>query len=149
MPQVYDSFITLDEDIRLVWPSRLSLLNIVFLINRYMPVLVFGGCVYVFTSLTGSETNHKQAIYAVDGAVGLIYCISEFILYVRAYAVWGCTRRMLFFARDCSRDRMRNYGIFYRRFHAFWNSHRWLRFGLDNRLPGEDHMGSFSRLNNL
>lgn len=36
--QVYDYILTFSDEKRLVWPSRRSIIKVVFLLNRYLPI---------------------------------------------------------------------------------------------------------------
>ncbi|KAI5122678.1 hypothetical protein M0805_007938 [Coniferiporia weirii] len=71
---VYDYALTFEEEKRLVWPSRLSLAKTAFVLNRYIPFFTLPGLLYTMNLA--------------------IYFIAEFILYLRAYAVWGGDRRV-------------------------------------------------------
>ncbi|KAH8110230.1 hypothetical protein DFH11DRAFT_817171 [Phellopilus nigrolimitatus] len=42
---VYDYLITLSDEKRLIWPSRLNAVKIVFLLNRYLPLIALPGLV--------------------------------------------------------------------------------------------------------
>lgn len=44
--QVYDYLLTFADERRLVWPSRLSLMKVIFFCNRYLPFVASIGMMY-------------------------------------------------------------------------------------------------------
>ncbi|KAH8118111.1 hypothetical protein DFH11DRAFT_1741131 [Phellopilus nigrolimitatus] len=83
----YDYFITVDEEILLVWPSRLTFPKVVFFLNRYLPFVttILGAYLTVFT------TNYnlcENVFIASTVIICIVYIIAEVILFMRAYAIW-------------------------------------------------------------
>jgi len=91
----YDYCLTFDEEKRLVWPSRFSLPKIVFLLNRYLLFIGLGGLVRILVVTPTTSSICKPAFLGFGSVTEFSYLIAEFILYMRAYAIWGGTRAML------------------------------------------------------
>jgi len=93
---VYDFALTFDEEKRMVWPTRLSLPKVLFLLNRYLPFIGVSGLVYVVVLDSSNMSRRcRTGFIASSFIVFGGYVIAELILFVRAYAVYGCTRAML------------------------------------------------------
>ncbi|KAI5119984.1 hypothetical protein M0805_004429 [Coniferiporia weirii] len=89
---VYDYLITFEDEKRFVWPSRLSIVKVAFFLNRYMPFIALVCDVYE----PSKDLNICKPLFiGIYGAATVGYCAAEFILYARAYAVWGCSRLVL------------------------------------------------------
>ncbi|EJD07819.1 uncharacterized protein FOMMEDRAFT_164682 [Fomitiporia mediterranea MF3/22] len=111
----YDYLLTIGREKELIWPSRISVVKILFLLNRYVPFVGISGATYVLISLDTSAHSQKcvPAFWVFGGTpgsprilptndllnyAGMViaeYVFAELILYTRAYAVWGCTRPAL------------------------------------------------------
>lgn len=93
---VYDYALTFDEEKRLVWPTRLSLPKVLFLLNRYLPFAGSVGLIYVVVLDPFRANNMCRAGFLAFASILFVnYVIAELILYVRTYAIFGCTRPML------------------------------------------------------
>ncbi|TDL25240.1 hypothetical protein BD410DRAFT_632978 [Rickenella mellea] len=92
---IWDYLITLPDEVALIWPSSWNISKSLFLLNRYLAfvdpimliqVLIFDDdaklCIYHFRIL---------AWFCIAGFV-----VGQFILILRAYAVWGAQYNRLF-----------------------------------------------------
>jgi len=95
---LYEYSLTFEDERRLIWPIKWSITKLIYVANRYTPFVGISGLVYV---LLGFPVHHsikcKPPFLIACGFIFFSYVIAEFILYLRAYAVWGCTRRMFIF----------------------------------------------------
>ncbi|KAH9849411.1 hypothetical protein C2E23DRAFT_390619 [Lenzites betulinus] len=85
---------TFSNEVRLIWPSPLSMMKIIFFINRYMPVLdvTLGLLVPVVVR------THETCVIMWPIVVSLYPMgsfVSEVILMVRTVALWGFNRVIL------------------------------------------------------
>ncbi|KAL5489762.1 hypothetical protein ACEPAI_4594 [Sanghuangporus weigelae] len=79
---IYDVFfVTFDQEVTLVWPSRWSLGKTLFFLNRYLPF------VDTFLSLHHSDDSLDRKEYCPWLTV-VGTCISETILMIRTSAIW-------------------------------------------------------------
>ncbi|KAL5489765.1 hypothetical protein ACEPAI_4597 [Sanghuangporus weigelae] len=79
---IYDVFfVTFDQEVTLVWPSRWSLGKTLFFLNRYLPF------VDTFLSLHHSHYSLDRKEYC-PWLVVVGICISEVILMIRTSAIW-------------------------------------------------------------
>ncbi|EIW55762.1 uncharacterized protein TRAVEDRAFT_73558 [Trametes versicolor FP-101664 SS1] len=82
---------TLSDEIALVWPSRLSAMKVIFLVNRYMPIVdvSLGNAV-----ILGVRTHQTCSVMwpLVVALYPLGSFISEIILMVRTVALWNFSR---------------------------------------------------------
>ncbi|KAF7305600.1 hypothetical protein HMN09_00813200 [Mycena chlorophos] len=90
----YDWFLTLDREISAIWSNPRSIGTVVFLVNRYLPfvdILVSTTSRFQFLSPESCLVRNKFV-----GWMSLIgICISEGILLLRTYAIWGRSRTVL------------------------------------------------------
>jgi len=77
---IYDYLLTLDDEIQLIWPSRLLVAKLVFFINRYLPFIAVGGLLYVVVITPPDAMSMCRSVFLIFGV----------ILYMRAYAIWEC-----------------------------------------------------------
>jgi len=90
----YDCALTFADEVRLVWSSRLSLVKILFFLNRLLafasPVLIFlihpGG---------GNPKSCKNMIIAVAYVQYSIFVNSQLMLSTRVYAIWNFDKKVL------------------------------------------------------
>ncbi|KAJ3562216.1 hypothetical protein NP233_g9714 [Leucocoprinus birnbaumii] len=83
---VFDWLVTLDLEVSLVWNSRWTITKIVYLINRYLPVLDFS-LPYYFRS---SRNQTDACMLTLKASIPLY--IAEYTLAIRTCAVWGNQR---------------------------------------------------------
>ncbi|KAI5116555.1 hypothetical protein M0805_000466 [Coniferiporia weirii] len=79
---VYDYLVSLEEEIRLVWPSKLSFAKLVFLLNRYLPFSTAISATYAILFLRA---------YAVWGKSPIVYWLLIFIFLGEAAGAYYTT----------------------------------------------------------
>ncbi|PPR00746.1 hypothetical protein CVT24_000800 [Panaeolus cyanescens] len=88
---VWDYLITLDLEVNLVWRSRMSYLKIIYLIQRYLPLLdtVYLG---IRNSVMFNPRADACAITVISQSVLMLVGMmsSEVILTKRTWAAWDC-----------------------------------------------------------
>jgi len=95
---IYDYCLTFDDEKRLIWPSRFSFSKLIFFVNRYMPIVAIGSIVPLLIGVPFDNIDVCKPIFLVFcGMMEGTYITAEVILYMRAYAVWGCKRSILVF----------------------------------------------------
>ncbi|EJD06729.1 uncharacterized protein FOMMEDRAFT_165443 [Fomitiporia mediterranea MF3/22] len=93
---IYDYFCTLDDEIRLVWKSRLSVVKCVFFVNR---ICAFTSAIIgVYLFLLNSNGEKCVNVLTASSLINTsIFITGEIILFMRVYAIWGCRRPIAFF----------------------------------------------------
>ncbi|KAF8997465.1 hypothetical protein BDQ17DRAFT_1363170 [Cyathus striatus] len=98
---IFDYFLTLRMEISYIWKSqsRLSLLDILYLVTRYLPianlVLTYKYDI-AFTSPT-TDSHSCPVIFAANGWLSLVgVALAEIVLSLRTWALWGKDRRVLY-----------------------------------------------------
>ncbi|KAI3614949.1 hypothetical protein WG66_016784 [Moniliophthora roreri] len=88
---LYDYLLTLDLEVNYIWKHPLTVRSVLFFLNRYTPFvdtfLLLNG---LFVSLSIEECEKQRKVVAIFIFVGT--AISEVILMLRVYALWGCRR---------------------------------------------------------
>ncbi|EJD00468.1 uncharacterized protein FOMMEDRAFT_169913 [Fomitiporia mediterranea MF3/22] len=93
---VYDVFfVTFYKEVLLIWPSRWNFVKILFFLNRYLP---FVDTFLSLHLLTGKSTDRGCLLgfQTVTWLIVIGIIISEMILMVRTYAIWGQNRIILY-----------------------------------------------------
>jgi len=84
---LYDFISTLEDEIEFIWPSRLSASKVIYLLNRYVPIVT--ATVYAIVILF---TRDKDTCYSGQVAFSALavfgYVAAEAALGLRTYAVW-------------------------------------------------------------
>lgn len=89
---VYDYMLTLEQEVKLLWPTKLTTAKVLFLVARYTPFLDLVGVVITYHLLDSPRACTVLYTYALwSYTVGI--CITEVILALRCWAVWGRDRR--------------------------------------------------------
>jgi len=93
---VADFFQTLDDEIRFLWNSRVTLAKILYFANRYTPMfnVTFSIYMFILTRRRGDGICRNEFI-AIGIIVFLQFEIANAVLCVRAYAVWKSARSRL------------------------------------------------------
>ncbi|KAI5117121.1 hypothetical protein M0805_007968 [Coniferiporia weirii] len=94
--QVYEYLLTLDDEMRLVWPSRMSLVKLIIMLNRYVPFVTTSGNLYFFVLYSGNtEQLCKPGIFALGllSYAGVIF--AEVIFAIRVYTIWQQSRMIM------------------------------------------------------
>ncbi|KAF9448097.1 hypothetical protein P691DRAFT_760198 [Macrolepiota fuliginosa MF-IS2] len=94
---VYDYFLTLNDEINLVWYSRWSILKVAFLVNRYLVIPE----IIMQEFLLGNFNWHRSEVHcrALEEVVVALMIIgthlSEAILCLRFWLMWGNDKRLI------------------------------------------------------
>ncbi|KAF8599788.1 hypothetical protein BDV93DRAFT_609081 [Ceratobasidium sp. AG-I] len=98
---LYDYFLTLPDEVRLIWPTDWSLVKILFLINRYTVPVFLTINSWEMTGFSGPSSDTDPADvcrrwvpiegYAEIASLG----ISNFLLLLRVHALYGRSRKVL------------------------------------------------------
>ncbi|PAV15067.1 hypothetical protein PNOK_0962000 [Pyrrhoderma noxium] len=84
---VFDWFLTIDEEISLVWPSGWALPKILYFLNRY-PVFV-DPILLIYTLGYGSDSNICVTLFRIEGAFTAFgFITAQIILGMRTWAIW-------------------------------------------------------------
>ncbi|KZP02748.1 hypothetical protein FIBSPDRAFT_969662 [Athelia psychrophila] len=89
---VYDYILTFNSEVTLIWGEPWKLLNILFLLSRYLP---FADSTVFFLYHSASSQSECRALTIGLGilfAIGL--CMTEYIFAVRTWAMWGFDRKV-------------------------------------------------------
>ncbi|KAF8463037.1 hypothetical protein JB92DRAFT_3150336 [Gautieria morchelliformis] len=95
---VYDYFLTLDREVFFVWGSKWSAGKIVFLVNRYCPIVDTMLALFAITGTSAGDPKICPLIATVTAwtfVAGML--VAEIILAMRTYAVWAGRRSILVF----------------------------------------------------
>ncbi|KAI0746366.1 hypothetical protein C8Q80DRAFT_768160 [Daedaleopsis nitida] len=87
---------TVQDEVGMVWPSRMSVMKVVFLVNRYSPFLDITLAVVVM--LGGGSTYSCTRLFQIltyGYAAGAFF--SEFVLIIRTVALWAFNRKIIVF----------------------------------------------------
>ncbi|KAJ7115346.1 hypothetical protein C8R44DRAFT_223241 [Mycena epipterygia] len=92
----FDYFLTLNLEATLVWPSRLSISKVLFLVSRYLPFLeVPLSAYYIFAP--NASMSHCFAVNSAIIMTRLVgIAIAEAILLLRTFALSGQQLRILY-----------------------------------------------------
>jgi len=87
----YDWILTLDSEMRLIWPARRSVVKTIFLINRYCVPIIIGWANYAWS---GRATWFKhiscEAYLLLDSSLILLFFASlHYIISLRAWTLYG------------------------------------------------------------
>ncbi|EDR00927.1 uncharacterized protein LACBIDRAFT_312913 [Laccaria bicolor S238N-H82] len=94
---LYDYFLTLGMEVDLVWSSNWSLMNVLFIAQRYLPFLDAAALCFVPQFSTTINPSHCKIIVIIRSCKLLILTgigLSELILTLRAWAVWNRNGRL-------------------------------------------------------
>ncbi|KAJ4463352.1 hypothetical protein C8J55DRAFT_532117 [Lentinula edodes] len=94
---VYDYFCTLDQEIELIWSSPFGLASMIFFANRYLPFIDSALSVNINFNATLSAEECLVQARATAWLMFIGIALSEIILMLRTYAIWGRQRSMLLF----------------------------------------------------
>ncbi|KAF8997479.1 hypothetical protein BDQ17DRAFT_1363194 [Cyathus striatus] len=101
---VFDYFLTLEMEISYIWKWRLGLLDVLYLITRYLPIaniVLMYKYDEVITSVPFSPTADSPScpvIFATNGWLCLIgIALAEIVLALRTWALWGKHKHLTYF----------------------------------------------------
>ncbi|KAJ8089213.1 hypothetical protein PM082_014461 [Marasmius tenuissimus] len=105
---VFDTLLTLDREIRLIWASPWSPVKAVYLIQRYLPFIdtvTLNTYWYLGSSQDPSTCSHLQNVIAWTAFIGIL--LSEALMSFRVWAVWMRNRYMKVMLSDNSQSSYR------------------------------------------
>ncbi|KAJ7688884.1 hypothetical protein B0H17DRAFT_1067764 [Mycena rosella] len=95
---IHDYFVTLEDEIRYIWPQRLSFSKLMFFWIRYYSIalLLFDVIqIHVFARPGITSNNLCVAMDTIIRVVGAVSLWSvEIIMQLRVYAIYGCSKRI-------------------------------------------------------
>ncbi|TFK71032.1 hypothetical protein BDN72DRAFT_493470 [Pluteus cervinus] len=91
---LYDLLLTLDSEVNLLWPSKWTLFKVVYLLQRYLPLVdtMLLAMIWEFGDVNSKACESLFKISNWSFVVGMIF--SEAILIRRTLAVWGDNRKL-------------------------------------------------------
>ncbi|KAF8525073.1 hypothetical protein BU17DRAFT_83985 [Hysterangium stoloniferum] len=92
----YEYFLTLDREIYFVWGSQWSLGKVIFFLNRYSPIIDTTLAIYILTGVKDQRLCPALSTATAGAFVGGMF-VSEIVLAMRTYAIWGGRRSILIF----------------------------------------------------
>ncbi|KAI5123113.1 hypothetical protein M0805_001469 [Coniferiporia weirii] len=102
--KVYEFFLTLDSEVRLVWPSRFNSVKVLFLANRYLPFIITFSKSFCESGAGDSRWDTytplspklcKPQILALGFASVVGFIFAEVVLAMRVLAIWKGKRAIL------------------------------------------------------
>ncbi|KAG0695566.1 hypothetical protein DFH29DRAFT_264745 [Suillus ampliporus] len=95
---VYDVVTHLDEEIDYIMRSKSISVKVIFILCRYLPIII--GAIQTPFYVVGASINDEMGLTLMFLRTWLclvqMVCV-EFIFLLRTYALWGCSKRVLFF----------------------------------------------------
>ncbi|KLO20545.1 hypothetical protein SCHPADRAFT_934382 [Schizopora paradoxa] len=85
---VYEWISTIDEEVELIWKSKLTFGKVLYLLNRYMPFVSSSLCFYVWITDTNLNTCRTSVLLAAS-VDNVQFVLVNFSIYTRVNAVWG------------------------------------------------------------
>ncbi|KLO12899.1 hypothetical protein SCHPADRAFT_997808 [Schizopora paradoxa] len=90
---VAEFFQTIDAEVRFVWKLKLSLANVLYLLNRYVAPINIAFAVYVFGIATDKSTTYCYNGYVASASLCFFQMqVAYAVLCIRACAAWGFKR---------------------------------------------------------
>ncbi|KAG9044732.1 hypothetical protein FS837_007612 [Tulasnella sp. UAMH 9824] len=89
---VYDVFVTFDDEFDYIWRSRLSYAKAIFLLNRYLTIILFGYDLFVLFAIPTSPNINGQL--AAPASMPNMFFVST-IFMMRTYALYERSRLVL------------------------------------------------------
>ncbi|KAH8102206.1 hypothetical protein BXZ70DRAFT_60083 [Cristinia sonorae] len=86
---VYDIFLTLDDEVRYIWPSKISLVKLLYFATRYLAILDRVAGLYHQFQANVSNSQCKMTYIVGSWAVVVGIVIAESILMLRTWVIWG------------------------------------------------------------
>ncbi|KAI5117298.1 hypothetical protein M0805_008562 [Coniferiporia weirii] len=88
--KIYDYILTLKDEMRLVWTSRLSVMGCIYCLNRV--VTFVSAFLQIYLLFMVKDQSCKEALLALALLETFIYLIGEIALFLRVRAIWNCNR---------------------------------------------------------
>ncbi|KAF9067002.1 hypothetical protein BDP27DRAFT_1329584 [Rhodocollybia butyracea] len=87
---LYDWILMFPVELDVVWSEKLRPLNVLYIIQRYMPFVDTIGIILAVTFVKPIEPNTCRILYATSGWMYIIgIALTEIILTMRTLALWG------------------------------------------------------------
>jgi len=84
---IWDILVMSSDEIRLIWPSRLSLAKVLYFFNRYLPLS--SACLGTYTFILSTDDSIcKHTVLAAVLLSCIGHIIAESIIALRVYAIW-------------------------------------------------------------
>ncbi|KAJ7141638.1 hypothetical protein C8R46DRAFT_1135444 [Mycena filopes] len=98
---LHDYFVTLEDEIRYIWPQRLNFSKVMFFWIRYYSIaLLLFDVVQIHVFARPGITNNNLCV-AMDTIIRVVGAVSlwsvEIIMQLRVYALYGCSKRIAAF----------------------------------------------------
>ncbi|KAJ6509129.1 hypothetical protein DFH09DRAFT_1050261 [Mycena vulgaris] len=95
---LHDYFVTLEDEIRYIWPQRLSFSKLMFFWIRYYSIaLLLFDVIQIHVFARPGITNNNLCV-AMDTIIRVVGAVSlwsvEIIMQLRVYAIYGCSKRI-------------------------------------------------------
>ncbi|KAL5501816.1 hypothetical protein ACEPAH_9076 [Sanghuangporus vaninii] len=86
---LYEFSMTVDKEVRLVWPSRFTIIKLLFFANRYLPLFTISANAY-FLILNDNEDEYlcKPALLFIGYMSFAGFFLAEAVLALRVYVIW-------------------------------------------------------------
>jgi len=92
----YEHIITLDSEVRFFWQRGFTFGSLLLFLCRYVAILAVYFAMYNHVWTT--DVRHSTCVHLITGNTLIVwfqFCLTNLVLLVRAYAVWGGQRRIL------------------------------------------------------
>ncbi|KAL5519808.1 hypothetical protein ACEPAG_1468 [Sanghuangporus baumii] len=93
---LYEFSMTADKEVRLVWPSRFTIVKLLFFANRYLPLFTISANAY-FLILNDNDDEYlcKPALLFVGYMSFAGFFLAEVVLAFRVYVIWQAQKSIL------------------------------------------------------
>lgn len=98
---IWDFLLTLSEEIRLVWRSKLSVITVVFLVMRYLALVTqFVSVAILLSNVPVAHSTCKAYVWFRSFSSAILICASQILLIYRVLAVynWNSMLQLLLWA---------------------------------------------------
>ncbi|KLO06773.1 hypothetical protein SCHPADRAFT_678931 [Schizopora paradoxa] len=92
----YEHIVNFDNEVRFLWRRGFTFAGVLLFLCRYLTLLAVYFAMYNHVWTT--NVTHSNCVHLITGNTLLVwfqFCLTNLILLVRAYAVWGGSRRIL------------------------------------------------------
>lgn len=98
---LHDYFVTLEDEVRLIWPQRWNRGKVMFLWIRYYTIFLVAANALQIHLFTRPGITSDSVCLAVDPVLRIAGAISlwsvEIIIQLRIYVIYGCSRKIAIF----------------------------------------------------
>ncbi|KAF8530552.1 hypothetical protein BU17DRAFT_30891, partial [Hysterangium stoloniferum] len=94
--QLYDHFLTLGEEIDLIWSTPWNAGKILYYATKYPAFLDGAFLLYTVFAPLGTTPSTCELLYKLSGVMIVVgIAIAEFVLVFRTWAVWGKNSKVM------------------------------------------------------